>query len=282
MKENFSLKIADLNLTFKNGFSEKLSRRYFFFLSPSFSPASSLTLNLSYVPQGLSLKSDFKVRISNKGQVFQIKRNDFFAEIDFDHLQGEVKIVKNIYSFDSFLRIFYSVYLVLNGGFLLHSAGIKKNGKVHLFIGPSLSGKTTVIRNLEPSLTKKDSVLSDEIVAIRKKEKSSADFHFLAYPTPFWGLYLKAGSGKRRAVSRWQLEKGKIEQIYFLNGSDVTSEKKLTKKEAVTKLLENIIFFSKETSQIEKLLNLGIEFLEQVSISQSSLKNLTNSKFLSL
>lgn len=260
MKKNFSLKIAGLNINLKNVFSDELRGRYFSFLSRFHSPA--ISLNLDYVPA----KRNLSLRVKKKeGQVFQIERNDFFAEIDFASFQGELKVAKNIYSFDSFLRILYSLYLLYNDGFLLHSAGIKKDDRVYLFSGSSLSGKTTVIRHLRPRLTNENAILSDEIIAIRKEKQNGGNYFFFAYPTPFWGEFKSSENINNQGT--------KIDQVFFLGNRDFA---KLSFNKAVERLLENIIFFSKETEQIKKLLKLGVEFLQQVPAYQSSCKNLCN------
>lgn len=261
MKRGLSFRIADLNITLKNILSAELSERYYFFLSPS--GINVLNLNLSSL---LKKRENFPLIVQRKeGQVFQIGRNDFLAEVDFTRLQGEVKIAENIYSFDSFLRILYSLYLSLNEGFLLHSAGIKKNGRAYLFSGSSLSGKTSIIRHLEPSLTKGNTILSDEIVAIRKKEQKRGNYLFFAYPTPFWGEFKLGKEIDNQGT--------KIEKVFFLGDKDLS---KLSFKEGVVQLWRNMIFFSKDSFSVNKLLNLGIEFLREVPVYSGWWGNLTN------
>jgi hypothetical protein len=48
----------------------------------------------------------------------------------------------------------------------IHSSGVIRNGKAALFLGPSSSGKTTVV-----NLSKGDPVLSDDQVVLRKEDK---------------------------------------------------------------------------------------------------------------
>jgi hypothetical protein len=248
VERNFSIKIADLKINLNDIFSDKLRRWYCFFLSRSHFP--EISLNLDYIPA----KRNLPLRVKKKeGQVFQIERSDFFAEIDFASFQGELKVAKNIYSFDSFLRILYSLYLLYNDGFLLHSAGIKKDGKVYLFSGSSLSGKTTVIRHLGPTLTNENAILSDEIIAIRKEKHNGGNYFFFAYPTPFWGEF--------KSSENINNQRAKIDRIFFLGNRNFA---KLSFNEAVERLLENTIFFSRDPSSVAKLFNLGIEFLQQI------------------
>jgi len=93
LRKTFSLKIADLNFTLKNISSVELKKALLLFSFTVHYRVTSLNLNLSYFPlkrKKLPLSVQKKER-----KVFQIKRNDFFAEIDFARLQGEVKISKN-------------------------------------------------------------------------------------------------------------------------------------------------------------------------------------------
>lgn len=58
---------------------------------------------------------------------------------------------------------------------LLHSAGIIRNGKALLFLGPGMAGKTTVA-----TLSKDSFILSDDQVMVQK-----VNDRFFAYSTPF-------------------------------------------------------------------------------------------------
>ena len=76
------------------------------------------------------------------------------------------------YAMQILQRTALSCRLPLEGGLLLHSAGVVMNGKAALFFGPSGAGKSTIAELLGGT------VLSDELVAIRGDR---------AEATGFWG-----------------------------------------------------------------------------------------------
>ena len=77
---------------------------------------------------------------------------------------------------DYFLRSVVAFGLQLKGGFLLHSAGIVRHGKAHVFFGKSGSGKSTVA-----TISTYTSILSDDLVGIIPAENE-----VYAFSTPFW------------------------------------------------------------------------------------------------
>ena len=108
---------------------------------------------------------------------FFIRRPDLEGEIDLTSRIARVTNRAAIYSFDSFLRILYSLILVQEGGFLLHAASVVRDGQGYAFMGKSGAGKSTIAAH-----SPEQSVLSDEISLIKKVE---ADYRL--YSTPFWG-----------------------------------------------------------------------------------------------
>ena len=64
-------------------------------------------------------------------------------------------------------------------GFLLHGAGVVRNGCAHLFFGPSGSGKTTVTM-----LSEGDLILGDDLMLIQAGEEG-----YRAWPVPFRGVF---------------------------------------------------------------------------------------------
>lgn len=59
---------------------------------------------------------------------------------------------------ENFLRVLTASYILERGGLLLHASGVVRQGRAHLFFGPSGRGKTTVTR-----LSPEDVVLSDDL-----------------------------------------------------------------------------------------------------------------------
>jgi hypothetical protein len=77
---------------------------------------------------------------------------------------------------DYFLRILCALLAYRNGGLLMHAAGLLVGGQVHLFIGHSGSGKSTVV-----ALSPHALALGDDLILLRPEEAG-----WRAYGTPFW------------------------------------------------------------------------------------------------
>lgn len=90
-------------------------------------------------------------------------------------------IRQNLYSFENFLRLFYSYELAIRDGFLIHSAGVYYKRDGFMFVGKSGSGKTTISHMLSNDFN----IISDEVCAIRFIKKP------FIYSTPFWGSFVK-------------------------------------------------------------------------------------------
>ncbi len=67
---------------------------------------------------------------------------------------------------ENFLRVLTASYILDGGGFLLHGAGVVRDGEAHIFFGPSGSGKTTVT-----DLSPHDVVLSDDLTLIVRTDR---------------------------------------------------------------------------------------------------------------
>ena len=83
-------------------------------------------------------------------------------------------------SLENFLRVVYAHATIARGGFLLHSAGLVRDGRAYLFFGPSGSGKTTVT-----TLTPEALILSDDLTMVVR----AGDGAYQACSVPFRGLY---------------------------------------------------------------------------------------------
>ena len=84
---------------------------------------------------------------------------------------------------ENFLRVLYAHTLLGRDSFLLHSAGLVRDGRAYLFFGPSGSGKTTVT-TLSPEAT----VLSDDLTLVKVVEH---DGRLSCYSSsvPFRGVF---------------------------------------------------------------------------------------------
>lgn len=250
MRKNLQIEIANLCVGIEKisvSFSKLLKERYSLFLSVK-DPLFVLSLNLkrSRTRQEIQPVQVIKKEKSNH---FLIQREDFDAEVDLEKGKGRAVIEEDIYSFDSFLRVLYFLLLIKNQSFLLHSAGVVNQGFAYLFSGPSYSGKTTVVR-----LSDNFPILSDEIVAIKKLKNI-----YFAYPTPFWGEFSLPGDKYKKSG------RARIKGIFFLERKSKKFHlKKLGLSQGLSRLLRNILFFSKDNFLIQEIINLSTDFLHQV------------------
>ncbi len=83
-------------------------------------------------------------------------------------------------SVENYLRVLYAHAFVENDGFLLHAAGLVRDGRAYVFFGPSGSGKTTVT-----ALTPEATILSDDLTLVRIAGDGSAG----ACSVPFRGVF---------------------------------------------------------------------------------------------
>lgn len=188
---------------------------------------------------------DVVVRPNGGPDQFLMARYDFFGTVDLRERSGRVDLIEpDEISLDSFLRIAYSLALVGARGLLLHAASLVRGGKGHLFCGPSGSGKTTVSR-LSPDAT----LLSDELSIIRLWEGRA-----VSYGTPFWGELARGGENLSAPLSG----------LYFLRKSDRHAVEALRPREALERLLPNVVFFAREADLTGRLLEVSAALVEAV------------------
>lgn len=164
----------------------------------------------------------------------------------------------NVHSFENILRKHFAKTLILNDGFLIHSAGIRAKNRAHLFSGISGAGKSTIAKTF-----KHNNILSDEVVAVRK----TANGKYLAYSTPFWGEMRYIAHNPGRNFS------GHIKNFYILEKSCSLKTSALPRRPSIKKILRNVIFFpNHNNSQVigDKLLSTVMEFSKQIRIKKLS------------
>lgn len=166
------------------------------------------------------------------------KRDDFY----FDG--RDLYIRPNIYSFDSFLRVFVSLNLNRENGFLIHSSGVLKDGYAFVFVGKSGSGKTTIANFLKNRFD----ILSDELIPIRIDKK------IYAYSSPFWGSMKSVKNTNLKCI---------LKNIFFIKKSNRLEE--VDDKNYFLKLIGCVMNFSKNTKD-NKLLIDKIIFLNKKDI----------------
>lgn len=129
---------------------------------------------------------------------------------------------------DAFLRALLAHSLLRRGGFMLHSAGLQKNGRAFLFPGRSGAGKSTLSRLA--AVSGRAELISDEInmVALERGR-------FVVYGSPFWGEMRADGR-----PGRWPLG-----GIFLPRKARAASLKPCRVGEAVRTLLRCIVSFER-------------------------------------
>ena len=115
----------------------------------------------------------------------------------------------------AFFRTCVQFYLGRSKGFMLHAAGLARQGKGYLFAGPSGSGKST-LAGRSNGMT----VLSDDLVCVRKHHD-----RYVAWGTPWHGEDGNVSAG--------------IEKIFFLRHDDETRFERLSQARATLETLAN-------------------------------------------
>jgi hypothetical protein len=139
----------------------RLAERYRGFLDASESQPDVVCLVTVRAPAGDVTAST--VPVAPTGTVL-VDRPDVRARWPEDSHQVDVSVTaaSALAGVELVLRIVCARLAFQAGGLLLHGAGILRNQGVHLFIGPSGAGKTTVAR-----LSKAATVLNDDLVVVR-------------------------------------------------------------------------------------------------------------------
>jgi len=220
-------------------------------------PPIKLHMNIRQVEkqkQPDMLEEELWINVSYRDDRFFIQRPDLEGEID---VSGRVARVTNraaVYSFDSFLRILYSLILVQEGGFLLHAASVVKHGRGYIFMGRSGAGKSTIA-----GYSTQYEVLSDEISLIKK-----VGDQYLLYSTPFWGEQeIKGGNFYSPIHGIYQL---KASPIYQLKASPETEIRKLQTKESLCRLMENILYFARVPFLTRQVFQNCLDFIYKTNL----------------
>lgn len=253
LKESFSLEIAGYGIEFRlsdPSFLSLLKDRYSAFLSLL---PSDFSFDIIFTPHLNSVNhQDEKplVEIEKKGEYYYFRRldNPFVASFDNVSGMGKVTLADNIYCFDSFLRIFYSLILSEKSGFLLHGAGIQRGNEGYVFFGPSGSGKSTIAR-----LSKKHLILSDELVIIHKNNSD-----FVVHGTPFWGDFERCG----------QKSCAKLSHLYFLKKAKINKTTALSPSRAIREILACIFSFPGKNLNRENMLNFCYSLIENTPVEE--------------
>jgi hypothetical protein len=153
----------------------------------------------------------------------------------------EVLSDTDVDSFESFLRVLYSLILPDRDGLAIHASSLAKDGKAYMFPGKSGEGKTTIVR-LSPDAN----LLTDEISIVRGIGEEP-----MAYGTPFHGDLEMPGQNTSAPVAG----------LYFLVKDKKNYLEELSPKVALRKLLGNIVLFGQDQNLARKAFQLSYELV---------------------
>ncbi|HTS64443.1 MAG TPA: hypothetical protein VMH28_20610 [Candidatus Acidoferrales bacterium] len=223
-------------------FRAALLARYRAFERPSARPALELSIRLRDYPAS---RPDEDVRVTSQDGRWVITRGDFRSVWYPESGQGTVEQTANLYAIDTVLRIIHTLFLVREGGFLLHASSAVRNHRAFVFSGLSGAGKTTISRLAPPDVH----LLTDEISYIRRDTRGYA-----ACGTPFFGELGVAGENVSAPVAA----------LYFLAKGAENRIDPIPPAEAARLLLRNILFFAGEAELVHSLFQAACDFLQAV------------------
>lgn len=194
---------------------------------------------------GVAVAEDVVVRRDGGPDRLLVERGDFAGTVDLRERRAAAILVDpDEVSIDVFLRILYSLALVEAHGLIVHAASLVRRDRAYLFCGPSGSGKTTVAR-----LSSDATVLSDELSIVRVSEKSVC-----CYGTPFWGDLARAGEDRAAP----------LHAIYFLHHGSRHAVEAIKPRQALERLLPNVVFFAREADLTARVLSIAADLVDAV------------------
>ncbi len=250
----------------------KLLKRYSFFSHPgkrvcSFDVEFTKNSNLPLMPV-----------ITEKKSIVAFRRKDFDCVFDETRNEGLLRVNPRLQSFDSFLRVFLSWYLIRNSGFLVHAASAVINGRGYLFVGKSGAGKSTISKMmikelgekkfplLTPPYTLYPIVLTDELSIVR-----IIGDKIRIYPSPFWGEMknprYETGAGGKNELE--DLKEGvDLARIFFLKKSRKNKILSSPDRESYKNMLKCVMNFSKNKYAALNLMRSLSTILERIESSK--------------
>jgi hypothetical protein len=165
------------------GLAREVVRRYGAFLTtadavPRLTARVELTAPGSDKRTGSSLELTLS-QASDTGE-HRLDAPGFRASLDLEQGAGKLALASAIplADLEHFLRVTVALLAFREGGVLIHAAGLLADAGVHLFIGQSGSGKSTVA-----ALSPQALALNDDLIVLRP-----AGERWDAWGTPFWNI----------------------------------------------------------------------------------------------
>lgn len=152
----------------------------------------------------------------------------------------------------AYMESAYQFYLELVNyeGFYLHSSAVVRDGKAYLFSGPSRVGKSTHTRLWQDAFGPDIRVINDDKPALRR-----VDGVWYAYGTPWCG---KDGINAN--------EMAPLAGVCFLRKAKENKIRRLSKIEAMQKILSQTIYKFSDVNQLDKLLGHLDVFLQEIPV----------------
>ncbi|NMC81765.1 MAG: hypothetical protein GYA63_02800 [Armatimonadetes bacterium] len=241
--ETIHLSIADVGLTVRSEnpeFIAQIADRYEGFIVPS---ADGFTMTLD-TERGITTVGEDLPRVTSTPEGFHYERRDFHADVDTKTRNIEGSCAPNMFSFDSCLRVFFTVHLLDIDGVMIHGASAVQNGKALLFFGLSGAGKTTTARLSAPR-----PILSDELTIIRRDGDG-----YRAYGTPFWGELQKNGDNISAPL---------VQMNILVKDKEVRWEP-VGGRKALETLLPCVLFFAHEKAMVSRAVALASDLVTRV------------------
>jgi hypothetical protein len=184
--------------------------------------------------------SDIRLKITNQTYegIIDFKRGASTLTLNGKHALDDLEY---------FLRIVYAYLGFESGGFLIHSAGVVREGRSYLFFGPSGCGKSTVA-----SHSTHDHILNDDLVMLLPGNE-----HWNAFSTPFWNQ----GNGKDS-----QPASGPLAGMYRLIKDRQNFLERISTGEALADLIASIPVLSRSSTLAAGLLQRCSALLTQVPV----------------
>lgn len=113
------------------------------------------------------------------------------GSLDFSHQSGWIRPASSFFieEIDYFMRVACALQAFRMGGLLFHAAGVVREERAYLFLGPSGAGKTTISR-----LSGENNILNDDLVLLRSHASG-----WTVYSTPFFNPTQVAPRGGKQA-----------------------------------------------------------------------------------
>lgn len=170
----------------------RLRDQYVDFLAPGLTPEINVKLHI--VPNAMFVEpvpGPWVIESTYSADRLTYRSYLTRGELQLSSGEGVLEMAPNA-SVENYLRVIFAWLCLQNGGLLLHSAGVVRNGRGYVFFGPSGAGKTTTSRI--SAARAGATILSDDLVIIRRHEG-----RFWLFGVPFKGDLSDAPRANQRA-----------------------------------------------------------------------------------